>query len=375
MTGRFDLEAIIMQEREFERPQVLVVDDENGPRQALRMLLKEEFGVHLAANAPAALAILEQDAIDLIITDISMPMRSGVDLLREVKQENPDIQVILFTGYGQLETATKAVEYGAFAYVEKPFDSEEMLRIVRAALEKSNDERRRRELERLALESNRFETLGRLVSGMMHDMGTPLSVLNSQLELARAKNKDETLDKRLDAMHAQVQYCSDMVRATMNYLRSEPGTDTPWRLSSVVTQCNEIASFLFREQRVHIELRLAEGLRQISGDMMLMRQAVLNLLTNAVQAMSDQEDPKCIRIETWQNDNEVYLAISDNGPGVPEDERKSIFRTFYTTKGKSGTGLGLSVVRNIVQGMHGGVYVEHSELGGARFVISLPAKR
>lgn len=363
---------LTVQQRPAEKPNVLVVDDENGPRQALRMLLNEDYTVHLACNVSTALEVLQSGPVDLVITDISMPKRSGVDLLREIKSSNPDVQVILFTGYGQLETATKAVEYGAFAYVEKPFDSEEMLRIVRAALDKSSSERRRRELERIALESNRFETLGRLVSGMMHDMGTPLSVLNSQLELVRMKNQDAALTERLDSMYSQVQHCYEMVRATMDYLRSEPDRNAPWRLNNVIAQCNEIANFLVREHRVEVELNLGDGLPEVTGDMMLMRQAVLNILTNAVQAMQDQEGPRRILIETWHDDRFVYLAVGDTGPGIPAEERQKVFRTFYSTKGKSGTGLGLSVVRNIMEQMGGRVFAEQSPLGGARFVIAAP---
>ena len=102
---------------------VLVVDDENGPRQALRMLLKEQYEVFLAPDVPAALDIVDREPIDLVITDLRMPKRSGVELLREVKAAHPDVQVLIVTGYGQLETAMKAVEYGAFAYFEKPYDN------------------------------------------------------------------------------------------------------------------------------------------------------------------------------------------------------------------------------------------------------------
>src|SRR5690606_547027 len=94
------------------RPQVLVVDDEYGPRKALRMLLKEEYDVHIADGAEPALEILRTEPIELVITDVRMPKVTGVDLLREVKEINADIQVIIITGYGQLETAMKAVEYG-----------------------------------------------------------------------------------------------------------------------------------------------------------------------------------------------------------------------------------------------------------------------
>ena len=148
-----------------------------------------------------------------------MPEKSGVDLLREVKQIDSDIQVIIFTGYGQLETAMKAVEYGAFAYMEKPFDNSVMLDMVRSAHAKHRQEKERRMFEKLALEASRFETLGRVVSGMMHDMGTPLTVINSHIELLLMKPDRDDLLKRLETMKSQVQYCADLARSTMNYLR------------------------------------------------------------------------------------------------------------------------------------------------------------
>ena len=143
------------------------------------MLLKEDYTVHLAPNVTRALELLEEEPIELVITDLRMPERTGVDLLRETKRVDSDIQVIIFTGYGQLETAMKAVEYGAYAYVEKPFDNDVMLDMVESAIRKHKLQREGRAFERLALESSHFETLGRLVSGMMPDLVPPLTGLRS----------------------------------------------------------------------------------------------------------------------------------------------------------------------------------------------------
>ena len=152
---------------------ILVVDDENGPRQALRMLLKEEHDVLLASSVAEAMVVLAQTPIDIIITDIRMPTETGLDLLRKVRQHYPEVEVLILTGYGELDTALEAIEYGAFAYLEKPFDKDLMLQKIRACAEKHKQDQNRRALEYLALEANRFETLGRLVSGTLHDLGTP----------------------------------------------------------------------------------------------------------------------------------------------------------------------------------------------------------
>ena len=268
-------------------PHVLVVDDENGPRQALRILLKEEFTVHLASNVPEGLAILEHEPVELIITDIRMPKQSGVDLLRQVKASKPDIQVIIITGYGHLDTAVKAVEFGAFAYIEKPFDNDAMLQTVYAAQDRFRAERERHALEQMALEASRFETLGRLVSGMMHDMGSPLTVLCSQIELLLINPHRDDICSRLTTMKAQVQHCSDMARSTMDYLRTDEHDDVSWRLNSVVVSSLDIAASMLKERNVSLERDFGASLPASIGQLVLVRQALLNPITNACPAMED----------------------------------------------------------------------------------------
>lgn len=352
---------------------ILVVDDENGPRQALRMLLKEDYEVHLASRVKEALAILKEHPIELIITDLRMPEKSGVDLLRESKQYDADIQVIIFTGYGQLETAMKAVEYGAFAYMEKPFDNDVMLDMVKAAHSKFHHEKERRMFEKLALEANRFETLGRLVSGMMHDMGTPLTVINSHIELLLMKSDREDLVKRLETMKNQVQYCADLSRATMNFLRQGQAGAAPNKLNDVMTTCLKVAAPLMRETRAKLIANLSEQSATAVFEPVLMRQVVMNVITNGCQAMASQETERILYVETLTESGQACIAIEDTGPGVPEKLRETIFETFFSTKGQGGTGLGLGVVRNVMRRFGGSVKIEPGKHGtGARFVMRLP---
>lgn len=355
-------------------PHVLVVDDENGPRQALRMLLKEEYYIHLAPNVDTALDILRTEPIELVITDIRMPNKSGVDLLREAKATHPDVQVIIFTGYGHLETAVKAVEYGAFAYMEKPFDNDEMVNMVRGAQAQFLKERERRALERMALEASRFETLGRLVSGMMHDLGSPLTVLGSQLELLLVNPNRGDLEKRLQSMRTQVEYCNDMARTTMDYLRSDSGPSMPLRLNAVVTSCLDVAAPLLKEMRVNARYDLAKVLPPTQGDLVLVRQAILNVITNACQAMEEQTDSRTLDIKTWADDGSIHVSIQDSGPGVPIDLRESIFETFFSTKGNSGTGLGLGVVKSVMKRCGGSVRLNQQPGNGACFTLSFPIR-
>lgn len=351
---------------------VLVVDDENGPRQALRMLLKEFHDVYLASNVADALGTLSTTSVDVIITDLRMPQQTGVDLLRQVKETHPDIQVIILTGYGQLETAVKAVEYGAFAYLEKPFDNDALLKQVEMALARRRLERERRSLENLAIEANRFQTLGRVVAGMIHDLGTPLSVIGSHLEMMLHAPDRDDMEGRLRVMLSQVHHCGDIVRTTMNFLRNQPQQDAPFNLNDVLDTCIEVGRPFLHQQRVTVQRELSSDLAQCEGDFTLVRQAIVNLITNACQAMETQPEPREIRIRTWSEDSWACLSIQDNGPGIHAGDRRKVFDTFYSTKGEKGTGLGLAVVRNVMNRHGGEVSLGDTDGAGALFILKFP---
>ncbi len=352
---------------------VLVVDDEYGPRQSLRMLLKEDYEVHLAENAAEAMNMLQELPIGLVVSDIRMPKVTGVELLAQIKAFSNDIEVIIMTGYGELETAMKAVEHGAYSYIEKPFDTHHMLDCVNSAFNKHQTERDRRVLENLALEASRFETLGRYVSGTMHDMGTPLTVLSSHLELLSIKPDRDDIDERVNVMREQVKFCTDMARGTMDFLRHDKGTSGPMQLHNVVNSSLTLAQPYFRECKVMCETQLAADLPKITGEKMLFRQCILNVINNACQAMQGQEDHRTIYLGTQEEGDDVCLTIEDNGPGIPAESQKQIFEMFFSTKGENGTGLGLGVVRNVMQRNGGSIELINSVRGnGACFLFRFP---
>lgn len=354
------------------RGRILIVDDENGPRQALRMLLKEEHDTFMANSVAAAIAFLQEETVDIVITDIRMPQQTGVDLLRHVKTDWPDTEVIILTGYGELDTAMEAIEYGAFAYLEKPFDSRVMLTKIEACLDKRRREQERRALEILAVEANRMETLGKLVSGAMHDLGTPLSVLGTHIDLLKQDPHRADLDKRLETMTSQVLHCNDLVRTTMNFLRHSSQEFAPFSLNGAAKMCIEVARPLMLSQNVALAADFDQALTACEGDVVLVRQAILNLIYNACQAMEGQSEPRQLRLETYCRDGHVCLAVQDSGPGVPVEHEGKIFDALFTTKGNKGTGLGLAVVNNVMERHGGRVCLEETLGSGARFVLSFP---
>jgi len=123
-------------EKPTQKPTVLVIDDEAGPRDALKVILRPFFNIQSAESAQAAIDVLDHQSIDLITLDQKLPDRQGLDLLQEIKQDHADVEVIIITGYGSLKSAMEGIRHGAAGYLLKPFNVTELITLVNQTLEK-----------------------------------------------------------------------------------------------------------------------------------------------------------------------------------------------------------------------------------------------
>ncbi len=119
-----------------KKPTVLVIDDEAGPRDALKVILRPFFNIQSAESAQAAIDVLNRQRVDLITLDQKLPDRQGLDLLQEIKHDHADIEVIIITGYGSLKSAMEGIRHGAAGYLLKPFNVTELITLVNQTLEK-----------------------------------------------------------------------------------------------------------------------------------------------------------------------------------------------------------------------------------------------
>lgn len=130
------MSTTISQDGSKTKPTVLVVDDEAGPRDALKVILRPFFNIRSADNAQAALDVLSHESIDLITLDQKLPDRQGIDLLQDIKHDHADIEVIIITGYGSLKSAMEGIRHGAAGYLLKPFNVTELISLISQTLEK-----------------------------------------------------------------------------------------------------------------------------------------------------------------------------------------------------------------------------------------------
>jgi len=117
---------------------ILIVDDEAGPRESLRMILKPIYQIYTAANGKEALDLIQRENIDLVTLDLNMPGLSGIDVLKEIKKIRSDIEVIIITGYGTLKNAQEVIRFGAGDFISKPFNVADIIAIISKSFERRN---------------------------------------------------------------------------------------------------------------------------------------------------------------------------------------------------------------------------------------------
>ncbi len=238
-----------------------------------------------------------------------------------------------------------------------------------------------KELEHIVSVKDKMSSLGRVAAGMAHEIRNPLSgiyIYLSAIERAFEREEKEKQEARVMEKVGLIREASSdietVIRRVMDF--AKPGTPsfTTMDLNGPLKQARNLSAVFLRKNRIRLETCLSEEKLLCHADSNLIQRVVLNLITNAAEAMKHMDTGKRLRLESGREDGVIHIAVSDSGPGVPKSILEAIFDPFYTTK-SDGTGIGLSLSQRIIADHMGEVRVEESDLGGARFVVELPLKQ
>ncbi len=230
-----------------------------------------------------------------------------------------------------------------------------------------------RELRVRLMESDRLAAVGELVAGVAHEVNNPLSSISAFAQLL-LRDSDLSAQQResIEVIRGETVRASQVVKDLLAFARRSEPQSALLDLNGVITRTLRMRQYQFNEASVRIETELAVGLPSVMGDARQLQQVCLNLLTNAVQAMSPGGG--VLHVSTRQDGDLVLMDIRDTGPGIPADTRAHIFEPFFTTKAEGqGTGLGLSVSYGIMKTHGGTIVVVDTGASGTTFRVSLPA--
>jgi PAS domain S-box-containing protein len=219
----------------------------------------------------------------------------------------------------------------------------------------------------------KLSAMGSLLAGVAHELNNPLAIVIAQSSLLVEKAASDDVKRRGERIHAAAERCGRIVKSFLAMARQKPPQREAVDVNAVASGALEMVSYGLRSSDIAVDLKLQPDLPAVSGDKDLLSQVIANLLINAQQALMDRPAPREIRIHTGLTGDRVTIMVSDNGPGVPPDLMRRIFDPYFTTKPAGvGTGIGLSICRNVVEAHGGTVSLINQPDGGARFDISLP---
>ena len=372
-------------------PQVLVIDDEIGPRESLRMLLKPSYQVHTADSVESGLQLLSEKKPDAIVMDIRMPGVTGIEGLRRIRQIDPHLSVIMLTGFGALETAKEALRLGANDYISKPFDAREMREVINRNVERTRlhrtsesaaseiKELNNRLLQELA-QKERLASLGQASAEFVHDIGNPLTIvwgyvqlLAKKLEESESENNPNAVssNKELEIIEQNVRLCRDLLTMWQSYGSVEAAPHKAISISNIVREVVAGVGAMAKETRLELKCEVADDPCSLTGDAVQITRAIQNVLINAIQASGESKG--AVEVSCIRKDFYVDVCIADNGCGISPDQISKIFDPYFTTKqGKSGTGLGLYITKKVIEDHHGSIRVDSTPNVGTTITIRLP---
>jgi PAS domain S-box-containing protein len=247
----------------------------------------------------------------------------------------------------------------------------------RAEAQARESERRFRNMQVELAHANRLATLGQLTASITHEVKQPiaaavLNVQTAQRSLTREPPDLETARKAIDRAVRDGERVSDIIDRTRALVRREPVRKDRLAINEVISEVVGLTLGEAAKNGVEVRTELAEDLPAVEGNRVQLQQVMLNLIVNAVEAMSQiSDDDRELLISTHAEADSVVVAVRDSGPGLPEGAGERVFETFYTTKA-SGLGMGLSICRAIVEDHGGRLWAAANLPEGAAFQFTVP---
>ncbi|WP_297856167.1 PAS-domain containing protein [Elioraea sp.] len=246
---------------------------------------------------------------------------------------------------------------------------------VTAVREAEREVRDQREAMRQA---ERLSALGSLLAGVAHELNNPLAIVVAHATLLEdMAGSDPTLAARTRKIRGAAERCARIVQTFLGLARRRPPECRPVRIADVVEAAFDLVGYALRSAGVAVARDLPADLPEIAADGDQLVQVMINLLTNAQQALQARAHPRRLAIAARATDaGGIVLSVADNGPGVAAEARARVFDPFFTTKPEGmGTGVGLSLCRSIVTAHGGSIALEETPGGGATVRIVLPPGR
>ncbi len=371
----------------MEKLKLLVVDDEPGIRSGVARILENYtvsypfmdedigFDVTVAETGEEALDILNSREMDIVLLDNKLPGIQGIDVLEYINKQNMDLVVVMITSYASLELAVKATRQGAYDFVPKPFTPKEL----RASIETITKQRfLRRMTQKMNLEGRqvRFQFL----SVLSHELKAPINAVEGYLYMMQEKKFGERIEDYMDMVNRslhRIQGMRNLIMDMLDFTRIESGKKKRKmeliKLCELVQQCIDSFQPLSIQKDVDVYLNCSEKI-VLEADRQEMEIIMNNLISNAVKY---NKQGGRVDVNLRKEEGRVLLSVEDTGIGMEQEDTRQLFEDFVRiksekTKDISGSGLGLSIVKKLLDMYGASIRVESNPGEGTCFTVTFP---
>lgn len=384
---------------------ILVVDDEPDLELLIRQRFRhriraKELHFEFAGNGVEAMKILTEDPdkFDMILTDINMPEMDGLTLLIRIKEQFKHYKAVVVSAYGDLENIRTAMNRGAFDFVTKPIDFTDLETTINKTIDEYKVIRQGQlakeqldvtirqkdlaELEKLKAEqSEKFKQ--QFLANMSHEIRTPMNSVIGLTNLLIKSKMDEQQAKYLNVIKKSSENLLVIINDILDLSKIEAGKmdfeEIPFTIEDSMDTVFHTMVFKSDEKNLSLEKEIDDSVPEvIIGDPVRLNQILINLTGNAIKFTEKGKVViKAKELSRKNNISIIEFSITDSGIGIPEEQLNKIFESFSqassdTTRKFGGTGLGLTISKQLVELQNGSIYV-HSRVGqGTTFAFKIP---
>lgn len=357
---------------------ILIIEDDDDARSNMEDILSlDGYSLQSVSHCMPAIAAIEARHFDSVIVDWRLPDGNGGDLIPLIKRELPSSPIIVVTGLREFDTAVTALRNGAYDFLSKPINPDALRLLMKRLVERKEHMMEIESAQEQLVANERLAAIGQMVAGLAHESRNAFQ--RSHACLAELSLDLEEMPDSLKLVHKTQKALDDLNFLLEEVRHYSAPIILERRQCEIESLVRETWGQILEAKRLtnppSFELDVAPGMPpNWFVDCDRLKQVVRNLLENAIFAC---QGDALVSVKLDFDDHEdrhrqlLKLSVSDNGSGVPLENREQIFVPFFTTKTK-GTGLGLAISHRIVESHGGKLSVEDSETGGAKFVIAIP---
>ena len=357
---------------------IYIIDDDPVMRLSCQQILvKQGFQVETFEDGVKGLDRIQEEKPQLIVVDLKMPKIGGMEVIAKVHEMDPDVVIVVITGYATIDTAVNAMKAGAYDFLPKPFTPDELRLIVNRGLERQHlleeSNRLRREKEKMQRQ---------FITFVSHQLQSPLVAVQQYLDvlnhLGDSPKKQEVQQEWIERSRVKIKELIALIRDWLKLSKIEGGAlvDNIKAINLLALIADIVNTYKQRANESHISLvlNLPQNLSNVKGDDECLNVLFSNLIVNAIKYNKPNGE---VTISVEENGEYVNVTVSDTGIGIPQENIDSIFEEFQrvkseSTKNISGTGLGLPICKKIITELGGKIDVKSKINKGSTFVVSLP---